>query len=76
MPSDAFLRLTVSPKFIEEMKAAMPYLPSLSWEILLFKRMKDQQRFYFLCVNSSCFFLPFLCGIKIVERDKNQHLFA
>lgn len=72
MPLGSFHLLKVEPKFIEEMKAVMPYLSSHSWEILMFNRMNDHQSFYFLCMNSIYFFSPFLCGIKIVERDINQ----
>lgn len=71
MPLDAFCVLKVEPKFIEEMRAGMPCRPHRSQETLLYKRMNDQQSFYFLCMNPIDLFFLILCGIKIVERDIN-----
>lgn len=76
MPLNAFHMPKVEPRFIEEMKVVMPYLPNLGLGDPYVKEDEWPAEFFFSLSLSAWtpiyFFFPFLYGIKIVERDINQ----
>lgn len=73
---ECFSMPKVEPRFIEEMKVVMPYLPNLGLGDPYVKEDEWPAEFFFFLSLSAWtpiyFFFPFLYGIKIVERDINQ----